>query len=202
MSRMAQRVQQFGTTIFTEMTNLANEHGAVNLGQGFPDFAAPDFLKDAAIDAIHQEINQYAPANGRLSLREAIAAKMERCYGLVPDPAREIVVTHGATEAIFAAIMALVNPGEEVVLFEPYYDSYVPSVQMAGGIPRFYMLCAPDWKIEPDRLAALFSPKTRLVVINTPHNPIGKVYTETELQLIADLCQNYGAIALVDEVYD
>jgi N-succinyldiaminopimelate aminotransferase len=202
MSRMAQRVHHFGTTIFTEMTNLANEHGAVNLGQGFPDFAAPDFLKEAAVQAIYGEINQYAPAMGRFSLREAIAAKMERLYGLTPDPAREIVVTHGATEAIFATVMALVNPGDEVVVFEPFYDSYVPSILMAGGVPRFYTLRPPDWKIDQERLAALFSNRTSLVMVNTPHNPIGKVYPESELQLIAALCHEYDAIALVDEVYE
>jgi N-succinyldiaminopimelate aminotransferase len=202
LKRMARRVQPFGTTIFTEMTNLANEHGAVNLGQGFPDFGAPDFLKEAAVNAIYDEINQYAPSPGRVSLREALAAKMERFYGLTPDPAREIVVTHGATEAIFATIMGLVNPGDEVVLFEPYYDSYVPSIQMAAGVPRFYTLRPPDWEIEPERLATLFSHKTRLVMVNTPHNPIGKVYNESELQLIADLCQKYDAVAVVDEVYE
>jgi N-succinyldiaminopimelate aminotransferase len=202
MNRMAQRVRPFSTTIFTEMTNLANEHGAVNLGQGFPDFAAPDFLKEAAVRAIQDEINQYAPGLGRISLREALAGKMERFYGLAPDPAREIVITHGATEAIFAALMGLVNPGDEVVIFEPYYDSYLPSILMAGGVPRSYTLRPPGWHIDPERLGALFSHKTRLVLVNTPHNPIGKVYNASELQLIADLCRHYDALAVVDEVYE
>ncbi|MCK6626085.1 MAG: methionine aminotransferase [Anaerolineae bacterium] len=202
MTYLAQRVRNFGTTIFFEMTSLANQHGAINLGQGFPDFPGPDFLKEAAIQAIQADINQYAPGSGRLSLREAIAAKMARHYNLVVNPATDITVTSGATEAIFAAIMGLVNPGDEVILFEPYYDSYLPSVQMAGGVPRFYTLRPPDWAIVPEELAALFSPKTKLILVNTPHNPTGKVYSETELRLIAELCQKYDVIAIVDEVYE
>jgi N-succinyldiaminopimelate aminotransferase len=127
---------------------------------------------------------------------------MERHYDLKVDPATEITVTHGATEAIFASVLGLVNPGDEVILFEPYYDSYVPSVQMAGGTPRFYTLHPPDWAIDEEALAALFSEKTKLIIINTPHNPTGKVYSETELRFIADLCQKYGVIAVVDEVYE
>jgi N-succinyldiaminopimelate aminotransferase len=199
---MAQRVNNFGTTIFFEMTNLANQYQAVNLGQGFPDFSGPDFLKQAAIQAIQGDINQYAPGSGRLNLREAIAQKMARHYGLPVDPATEVTVTSGATEAIFSAIMGLVNPGDEVILFEPYYDSYLPSVRMAGGVPRFYTLRPPDWAIDPQELAALFSAKTKLMVINTPHNPTGKVYSEAELRLIADLCQSHDVIAVVDEVYE
>ncbi|MBI1876743.1 MAG: aminotransferase class I/II-fold pyridoxal phosphate-dependent enzyme [Chloroflexi bacterium] len=202
MTYLAQRVSNFGTTIFFEMTSLANQHQAVNLGQGFPDFPGPDFLKQAAIQAINDDINQYAPGSGRLSLREAIAGKMARHYGLPINPATEITVTSGATEAIFAAIMGLVNPGDEVILFEPYYDSYLPSVQMAGGVPRFYTLRPPNWAIDRDELAALFSDKTKLIVVNTPHNPTGKVYSEVELQIIADLCQTHDVIAVVDEVYE
>jgi N-succinyldiaminopimelate aminotransferase len=202
MTYLAQRVSNFSTTIFFEMTTLANQHQAVNLGQGFPDFPGPDFLKQAAIQAIRDDVNQYAPGSGRLSLRQAIAAKMERHYGLPVNPATEITVTSGATEAIFATIMGLVNPGDEVILFEPYYDSYLPSVQMAGGLPRFYTLRPPDWAVDPDELAALFSDKTKLIVINTPHNPTGKVYTQAELQLIAELCRRHDVIAVVDEVYE
>ncbi len=202
MTILAQRVSNFGTTIFFEMTNLANQYQAVNLGQGFPDFSGPDFLKQAAIQAIQGDINQYAPGSGRLNLREAIAQKMARHYGLSVDPVTEVTVTSGATEAIFSAIMGLVNPGDEVILFEPYYDSYLPSVQMAGGVPRFYTLRPPDWAIDPQALAALFSTKTKLIVINTPHNPTGKVYSEAELRLIAHLCQSHDVIAVVDEVYE
>lgn len=202
MTKMAQRVRHFGTTIFTEMTALAVAHNAVNLGQGFPDFAAPDFLKEAAIAAIAADINQYAPASGRPRLKEAVAAKMQRHYGRSPDPATEIIITHGATEAIFATVLGLVDPGDEVIIFEPYYDSYVPSVQMAGGIPRYYTLRPPDWAIDETELEALFSDKTKLVIFNTPHNPTGKVFTRAELEIIARLCQQYDVIAVADEVYE
>ncbi|MCO5197176.1 MAG: methionine aminotransferase [Anaerolineae bacterium] len=202
MTKTARRVQGFGTSVFATMTRLAQEHDAINLGQGFPDFPAPDFIKQAAIEAISAEINQYAPANGRPRLRHAVAAKMERHYGMSVDPEREITIMHGATESIFATFMGLVDPGDEVILFEPCYDSYVPCTLMAGGVPRFYTLPAPDWRIDPEQLRALFSPKTRLVVVNTPHNPLGKVFTRDELELIGDLCREFDAIALVDTVYE
>ncbi len=202
MSYMAQRVAGFGTTIFTEMTSLANEYQAINLGQGFPDFAAPTFMKEAAAAAIASDVNQYAPANGRPGLRQAVAQKIAAFYGLEVDPNTEITILHGATEAIFATVMGLVNPGDEVIVFEPFYDSYVPAVQMAGGIPRFYTLHPPDWQIEEAKLAALFSDKTKLIIINTPHNPTGKVFNEAELGLIASLCQKHDVIALTDEVYE
>ncbi len=202
MRRLAHRVGNLGTTIFAEMTSLANEHGAVNLGQGFPDFAAPDFIKEAARQSIAAEINQYAPGSGQARLRRALARKMARHYGLEVDPDREITVTVGATEAIFAAIMGLVDPGDEVIVFEPYYDSYLPSLQFAGGTPRFYTLRPPRWAIDPDALEALFNERTRLVLLNTPHNPTGKVFSQEELALIARLCQQYDVIAVVDEVYE
>lgn len=202
MDVMARRVQGFGTTIFTEMTNLANEHGAINLGQGFPDFEAPAFIKEAARAAVEADVNQYAPGRGRPRLREAIAATMERRYGVAVDAGSEVVVTHGATEALFAAIMSQVNPGDEVILFEPYYDAYVPDVEMAGGVPRYYPLEPPAWRIEEEKLASLFNEKTRLIVVNSPHNPTGKVYDEAELELIADLCQAHDVVAITDEVYE
>lgn len=202
MAYMANRVSNFVTSIFFEMTNLANQYNAVNLGQGFPDFSGPDYLKQAAAAAIQGDINQYAPGKGRLRLRQAIAKKMEQYYGLSVNPETEVIVTHGATEALFATILGLVNPGDEVILFEPYYDSYLPAVEIAGGIPRFYTLRAPDWAIDPDELASLFSNKTKLILVNTPHNPIGKVYSRAELGLIAELCQRYDVIAVMDEVYE
>lgn len=202
MQTMADRVRGFGTTIFTEMTSLANQHQAVNLGQGFPDFAAPDFLKTAAQQAIADDINQYAPGYGRLRLRQAVAQKMDRHYGVTVDPITEVTITHGATEAIFATIMGLVNPGDEVILFEPFYDSYVPSVQFAQGVPRFYTLRPPDWSLDPAALRALFNDRTKLIVINTPHNPTGKVFSQAEFALIAQLCQEFDVIAMVDEVYE
>ena len=202
MTYMAQRVRSFSTTIFAEMTALANRHQAVNLGQGFPNFSGPEFLKAAAIRAIENDINQYAPGTGRPGLRQAIAAKMDRFYGLTVDPDTEVTVTVGATEAIFAAVLGLVDPGDEVVIFEPYYDSYLPAVQIAGGVPRLYTLRPPNWSIDPTALAALFSEKTKLVLINTPHNPTGKVFSRNELSVIADLCCQYDVIAVTDEVYE
>ncbi len=202
MSVMARRVQNYGTTIFFEMTNLANQYQAVNLGQGFPNFPGPDFLKEAAIEAIRADLNQYAPGSGVLRLRQAIAQKMAAFQGMTVDPATEILVTHGATEAIFAAMLGLVDPGDEVILFEPFYDSYLPAVQMAGGVPKFYTLRTPDWAIDADALASLFSDKTKLVLINTPHNPTGKVFSRQELSLIAELCQRHNVIAVTDEVYE
>ena len=202
MGYSAERVSGFGTTVFTEITALANETGAVNLGQGFPDFPTPDFVKQAGIAAIQADANQYAPGSGNMRLREAIAAKMERMYGLKTNPATDITVTAGATEAIFAAIQGLVDPGDEVILFEPAYDSYLPAVQFAGGIPRYCTLRPPDWKVEAEALAPLFNDKTKLILINTPHNPTGKVFTADELALIAELCQKHDVIALTDEVYE
>lgn len=202
MSYMARRVASLGTTIFAEMTALANRHGAINLGQGFPDFPAPDFLKEAAARAIHDNVNQYAPSLGAPRLRQAIASKMERHYGLPVDPDGGIVVTNGATEAIFAAILGLTDPGDEVILFEPYYDSYVPSVQMAGGVPRFYTLKPPDWHVDKEQLAALFNEKSKLILVNTPHNPTGKLFDRDELRLISELCLSHDVIAVTDEVYE
>ncbi|MCL4263719.1 MAG: aminotransferase class I/II-fold pyridoxal phosphate-dependent enzyme [Anaerolineae bacterium] len=202
MSYLANRIQQFGVTVFTEMTALAVQHQAVNLGQGFPDFAAPDFLKEAAREAIAADVNQYAPSYGRAPLKQAISAKVKRHYGLEADPDHEILVTHGATEALCAAILGLVNPGDEVILFEPFYDSYVPDVILAGGVPRFYTLRQPDWQIDREELAALFTPKTKLIIVNTPHNPTGKVFGREELGMIAELCQEHDVLALTDEVYE
>ncbi|MCB0190929.1 MAG: aminotransferase class I/II-fold pyridoxal phosphate-dependent enzyme [Anaerolineae bacterium] len=199
---MAHRVRDFGTTIFFEMTELANRHQAVNLGQGFPDFPGPDFIKTAAVDAIQHDLNQYAPGTGQPRLRRAIAQKMEDFYGLSVDPDSELTVTTGATGAIFATILGLVDPGDEVILFEPYYDSYLPATLIAGGIPRFYTLHAPDWSIDEAELNALFSDKTKLILINTPHNPTGKVFSRAELDCIARLCQQHDVIAVTDEVYE
>ena len=202
MTYMAHRIQHFTTSVFAEMTALANQHHAVNLGQGFPDFPAPDFIKEAAQQAIMQDVNQYAPSNGRSALRHALAEKYQRHYQYTVNPDQQIIITHGATEAIFATILALVDPGDEVIVFEPFYDSYLPSIQMAGGIPRFYTLRPPDWAIDLDELAALFSDKTKLILINTPHNPTGKLFSPAEMQAIADLCHKHDVIAITDEVYE
>lgn len=204
---MAQRVRGFGTSIFTEMSALALEHNAINLSQGFPDFAGPDLVKRAAIRAIEADHNQYAPAPGLLSLRQAIAHTYARDYGLEADPLREVTVTSGATEALFDAIMALVDPGDEVIVFEPAYDAYVPDIIMAGGTPRFVTLYPPTadnprWHFAEDEVRAAFNTRTRAIMINTPHNPTGKVWSMDELRLIADLCCEHDVVAITDEVYD
>jgi N-succinyldiaminopimelate aminotransferase len=204
---LARRLAGIGATIFTEMSALARKHGAVNLGQGFPDFPGPDWVKQAAKRAIDQDINQYAIGYGSQSLRQQLAAHYSRPLNRELDPNTDIVVTSGATEAIMAGILGLVDPGDEVIVFEPFYDSYVPAVQFAGGLPRYIPLRPPDdahanWWFDGDELASAFGPQTKLVLLNTPNNPTGKVYTRDELQLIADLCQQWDAYVLSDEVYE
>jgi aspartate/methionine/tyrosine aminotransferase len=199
---MAERVRGFGESVFSEMTRLAVEHKAVNLSQGFPDFPAPSWLKDAARAAIAADINQYAPSHGSARLRRAIAAKMRSSMGIEWDPDTEITVTNGATEAVYDIIQAIVNPGDEVVIFEPFYDSYVPATEIAGGTPRIVTLHAPDWHFDPAALEAAFSERTRAILLNTPHNPTGKVFTRAELSTIAALCRRYDALAITDEVYE
>ncbi len=200
--RAAAQVQGFGTSIFSEMSRLANQHQAVNLGQGFPDFDGPDFFKQAAKDAIDAGLNQYAISHGALRLRQAVATTWEHDYGRTVDPETEVTVTSGATEALFDAIQAFVGPGDEAIVFEPYYDSYLPSTLLAGGQLRPVTLRAPDWSFDPDELAAAFGPRTKLLLLNTPHNPTGKVFSQAELEQIAALCQEWDVIAVTDEVYD
>lgn len=200
--RSAQRLAGFGTTVFTEMSALAAEHGAINLGQGFPDFPGPDFVKEAAIEAIRADLNQYAPSHGLPRLREAIAADWATQHGVEVDPDAEVTVTSGATEALLSAMLALVNPGDEVIFFEPFYDSYVPQTVFAGGTPRVVPLQPPDWTFDHDALAAAFNERTRLFLLNTPHNPTGKVFSPQELKFIADLCIEHDVIVLADEVYE
>lgn len=202
LARMARRVHPIAVSIFSEMSRLALEHKAVNLSQGFPDFETPDWIKEAARDAISRNINQYAISNGSQRLRNAVARKSERTMGIAWDENREITVTNGCTEAIFDVILALVNPGDEVIVFEPFYDSYVPSIELAGATPRFITLRSPDWSFSMDELAATFNSKTRAIIINTPHNPTGKVFSREELTFIADLCKQHDALAITDEVYE
>jgi aspartate/methionine/tyrosine aminotransferase len=197
----ARRLSGFGTSIFTEMTRLAVEHRAVNLGQGFPDFAAPGFIKEAARRAISADHNQYAPAPGLLRLRRAIGEHFGRRHGRAVDPEREVTIAAGATEVLFDAVMALLDPGDEAVVFEPAYDAYLPDIQMAGGTARVVTLRPPDWRFDPQELRAAFGPRTRLIILNTPHNPTGKVYSEEELDQIAALCQEHDVVAISDEVY-
>ncbi|MDP1918637.1 MAG: aminotransferase class I/II-fold pyridoxal phosphate-dependent enzyme [Myxococcales bacterium] len=207
MTSESARVASFGTTIFTEISRLAVQLKAVNLGQGFPDFDGPDEVKQAALEAIRGGVNQYGISTGNPILRQAIAEHSKRFYGQTIDPETQVTVTSGATEAIFDAVMGLVNPGDEVVLFEPYYDSYLASVQMAGGVPRFVQLRAPTtsdgaWWFDEQELRAAFTSKTKLCIVNTPHNPTGKLFTREELQLIHGLVERHGAVLLSDEVYE
>jgi aspartate/methionine/tyrosine aminotransferase len=188
--------------VFTEMSRLAHEYGAVNLGQGFPDFPGPSFVKEAAKVAIDADLNQYAVSFGAPRLRAAIASTWEDRYGSALDSEREITVTSGATEAIYDAIQALTGPGDEVVVFEPFYDSYLPSAVMAGASLRAIALRAPDWTFDPDEAAAAFGPRTRVLLLNTPHNPTGKVFTRVELEILARLCQEWDVVAITDEVYE
>jgi len=191
-----------GTTIFTVMSALAVEHGSINLGQGFPDTEGPADVVRAAADALLDGRNQYPPLTGVPELRRAWAAHEARFYGIAADPDREVVVTSGATEAITASLMALVDPGDEVILFEPLYDTYLPVVRMLGATPRLVRLVPPKWELPRAELAAAFGPRTKAILLNTPMNPAGKVFTAAELAFIADLLQRHDAYAVCDEVYE
>lgn len=192
----------FGTTIFAEMTALATEHGAVNLGQGFPDTDGPREMLDAAKAAIDGGRNQYPPGPGVPELLDAVAAHQLRFYGLEVDPRSEVLVTVGATEAIAATILALCEPGDEVVTFEPYYDSYAASIALAGATRRTSVLRFPDFAVDEESLREAFSDRTRMVLLNTPHNPTGKVFTRAELDLICSLAREFDAWVVTDEVYE
>jgi len=196
------RMQGFGTTIFAEMSELALSTGAINLGQGFPDTDGPPVMLDAAVDAITSGRNQYPPGIGVPELRIAIAEHQRRFYGLSVDPDREVLVTAGATEAIAAVILSLCEPGDEVVTFEPYYDSYAATIALAGGIRRTSALRFPDFAVDEASLRAAFSPRTRLILLNTPHNPTGKVFSRAELDLICSLAREHDAWVVTDEVYE
>ena len=191
-----------GTTIFTVMSALAVQHGSINLGQGFPDTDGPEDVLQAAVDALRDGRNQYPPMTGVPELRQAVAAANRRFYGLEIDPDSEVVVTSGATEAITAALMALINPGDEVVLIEPLYDTYLPVVRLLGAVPRLVRLTPPQWELPRAELAAAFGPKTKAILLNTPMNPTGKVFTLAELEFIAGLLQKHDAYAVCDEVYE
>jgi N-succinyldiaminopimelate aminotransferase len=199
---VAERMREFGTTIFAEMSALAVATGAINLGQGFPDTDGPRVILEAAREAIATGQNQYPPGPGRPELRAAIAAHQKRFYGLELDPDHEVLVTVGATEAISATVLALCEPGDEVVTFEPYFDSYAASIALAGATRRTAVLRWPDFAVDEAALRQAFSSRTRLVLLNTPHNPTGKVFTRAELELVCGLAVEYGAIVVTDEVYE
>ncbi|HEV7707236.1 MAG TPA: pyridoxal phosphate-dependent aminotransferase [Asanoa sp.] len=202
---LVERMRPFGTTIFAEMSALAVKTGAVNLGQGFPDTDGPKEMLDAAADAIHAGQNQYPPGPGIPALRAAISAHQQRFWGLHYDPDGEVLVTAGATEAVAAAILALCEPGDEVVCFEPYYDSYAASIALAGAVRRPVTLrpgADGRYAVDPDELRGAFGPRTRMVLLNSPHNPTGKVFSRAELALVAELCQAHDVYAVTDEVYE
>ena len=200
--RLSAKAAQFTESVIREMTRLALQYGAVNLSQGFPDFAAPAEIKRAAQEAIAADINQYAITWGAKSLRNAIAEKFERTGGFAIDPEREITVCCGSTEAMMSSMMAIINPGDEVVVFEPFYENYGPDAILSGAKPRFVKLHAPDWTFDPDELAAAFTPATKAIILNTPNNPTGKVFTRAELEEIRDLCVRWNAFAITDEIYE
>jgi aspartate/methionine/tyrosine aminotransferase len=199
---ISHKAEQFTESVIREMTRQAALYGAINLSQGFPDFSAPEEIKLAACDAVMADLNQYAITWGAKRFRDAIAEKSSWYLGLEVDPEREITVTCGSTEAMIASLMAIVNPGDEVIVFEPFYENYGPDSILSGATPRYVTLRAPEWSFDPDELAAAFNNDTKAIIINTPNNPTGKVFTRDELQTIASLCHKWNVIAITDEIYE
>jgi methionine aminotransferase len=196
------KLPDIGVSIFAVQTRLANEHKAINLSQGFPDFDCDPALVDAVARAMREGHNQYAPMPGVLALREGIAAKVEHCYGARVDPATEVIVTSGATAGLFATLTALVKAGDEVVLFEPCYDSYVPVVRLAGGTPVFVSLRYPDYAVDWDEVRRAITPRTRAILVNTPHNPTGTMWSADDMGRLAALVDGTGIVLIGDEVYE
>jgi aminotransferase len=199
---ISRRVQGFTESVIREMTRVNAEYGGVNLAQGFPNFPPPKELVDAAHRAIDGDFHQYAITWGARNLRQAIAAKFERFYGKAVDPERQVTVCCGSTEAMLSTLLAVLDPGDEVVIFEPYYENYGPDSIISGAVPRFVRLREPDWTFDERELAAAFNERTRAIIINTPNNPTGKVYTREELQVIARFCQKWDVLAITDEIYE
>ena len=201
----SQKSRSFTESVIREMTRLClAEHGTdcLNLAQGFPDFAAPAELKEAAVDAIRTDFNQYATTWGAKVMRDAIADKTQHFRHMTVDPETEITVCCGVTEAMLSTILATVDPGDEVIIFEPFYENYGPDCILSGAVPVVVPLVPPDWRFDSDRLRKAFNRKTRAIIINTPHNPTGKVYSRDELAFIAGLCQEYDTLAITDEIYE
>src|SRR6201981_3512799 len=192
----------FTESVIREMTRLAMEHNAINLSQGYPDFAAPEILKKAAADAIFADVNQYAITWGAKTFRDALVHKTKRYLGIDVDPEREITVSCGSTEAMIDALLAVINPGDEVIVFEPFYENYGPDAIISGATPRYVQLRRPDWSFDEAELAAAFNNNTKAIIINTPNNPTGKVFSRAELQFIAELCQKWDVLAITDEIYE
>jgi aminotransferase len=199
---ISEKATRFTESVIREMTRLALLHNAVNLSQGFPDFAAPEVLKKAAIDAINGDVNQYAITWGAKNFRDALVYKTKRFLGIDIDSEREITATCGSTEAMIDVLLAVINPGDEVIVFEPFYENYGPDAIISGATPRFVRLREPDWSFDPNELAAAFNNKTKAIIVNTPNNPTGKVFSREELQFIADLCQKWDTLCITDEIYE
>jgi len=200
--RISARADSFTESVIREMNRLAVEAGAVSLAQGFPDFESPYELREAAVEALREDISQYAITWGAKPLRAAIAAKTRRFHpDWVVDPETQVTVTCGATEAMIAAMLGIVDPGDEVIVFEPFYENYGPDAILSGATARYVTLHEPDWAIDPDELRAAFTARTRAIVVNSPHNPTGKVFDRAELELIAGLCQEHDVVALTDDIY-
>ena len=199
---LSAKAEQFTESVIREMTRLAMKHGAVNLSQGFPDFAAPAEIKEAARQAISDDINQYAITWGAKPLRDAIVEKFERTQGVRYDPEREITICCGSTEAMMSTMLAIINPGDEIVVFEPFYENYGPDAILSGATPRFVKLSPPDWTFDERELSAAFGPHTKAIILNTPNNPTGKVFSRAELEFIRDLCARWNAFCITDEIYE
>jgi len=196
------KAAQFTESVIREMTRLAMEHQAINLSQGFPDFPAPDALKKAAADAIFADVNQYAITWGAKNFRDSLVYKTKKFMGIDIDPEREITVSCGSTEAMIDVLLAVINPGDEVIVFEPFYENYGPDAIISGATPRYVQLRRPDWSFDENELAAAFNNNTKAIIINTPNNPTGKVFSRQELQFIAALCQKWDVLAITDEIYE
>jgi aspartate/methionine/tyrosine aminotransferase len=200
--QLSLKAERFTESVIREMTRLSFKYGAINLSQGYPDFPAPEEIKRAAHDAIDADINQYAITWGAKRLRDAIAAKFQRTQGVTVDPETEITVCCGSTEGMIASMLGIINPGDEVVVFEPFYENYGPDAILSGAVPRYVKLRPPDWSFDPAELAAAFSAKTKAIILNSPNNPTGKVFTRTELESIRDLCVRWNSFAITDEIYE
>jgi aspartate/methionine/tyrosine aminotransferase len=198
----SKKATQFTESVIREMTRLNQIHGGVNLSQGFPDFPAPTAVKEAACAAIMADVNQYAVTWGTRALREAVAREFTRRYGVPVVPDQQVTVTCGSTEAMMATMMAIIDPGDEVVIFEPFYENYGPDAILSGATPRYVTLREPDWAFDPDELAAAFNNRTKAIIINTPNNPTGKVFSDEELRTIAELCRKWDVVAISDEIYE
>jgi aminotransferase len=199
---ISRRVQGFTESVIREMTRVNAEYGGVNLAQGFPNFPPPKELVEAAHRALDGDFHQYAITWGARNLREAIARKFERFYGRAVDPERQVTVCCGSTEAMLSTLLAVLDPGDEIVIFEPFYENYGPGAIISGAKPVYVPLEPPDFSFDPDRLAAAFSPRTRAIVFNSPNNPTGKVFSRAELEIIADLCRRHDVLAITDEIYE